>query len=115
VFSTARRCNPCVIFFDELEAIFGSREANGNLSNKVDIRRMNNESLLSFTEALLQKLISQLMMELDNLSQGKERVLVVTATNHPEKIDRAILRPGKCTLIKVIMDLVSNNHLSILS
>ncbi|CAO3694384.1 unnamed protein product [Umbelopsis ramanniana] len=74
VFSTARRCNPCVIFFDELEAIFGSREANGNLSNK---------------------LISQLMMELDNLSQGKERVLVVTATNHPEKIDRAILRPGR--------------------
>ncbi|KAI8575946.1 hypothetical protein K450DRAFT_259089 [Umbelopsis ramanniana AG] len=74
VFSTARRCNPCVIFFDELEAIFGSREATGNLANK---------------------LISQLMMELDNLSQGKERVLVVTATNHPEKIDRAILRPGR--------------------
>ncbi|KAG2185392.1 hypothetical protein INT44_002183, partial [Umbelopsis vinacea] len=74
VFTTARRCNPCVIFFDELEAIFGSREANGNLANK---------------------LISQLMMELDNLSRGKERVLVVTATNHPEKIDRAILRPGR--------------------
>jgi SpoVK/Ycf46/Vps4 family AAA+-type ATPase len=37
IFSTARRCNPCVIFLDELEAIFGSREANGNLANKVNI------------------------------------------------------------------------------
>lgn len=33
-------------------------------------------------------------MELDNINHGKDRVLVVTATNHPEKIDRAILRPG---------------------
>ncbi|GAB5593745.1 hypothetical protein Unana1_08645 [Umbelopsis nana] len=50
---------------------------------------------ISIPELIKGELISQLIMELDNINHGKDRVLVVTATNHPEKIDRAILRPGR--------------------
>ncbi|KAJ2964359.1 hypothetical protein NQZ79_g706 [Umbelopsis isabellina] len=78
IFATARRCSPCVIFLDELEAIFGSRDTSGNLGQKVKFH-----------------LITQLMMELDLLNSGADMVLVVAATNHPESIDRAILRPGR--------------------
>lgn len=36
IFATARRCSPCVVFLDELEAIFGSRDTSGNLGQKVE-------------------------------------------------------------------------------
>jgi transitional endoplasmic reticulum ATPase len=36
IFQTAIRCSPCVIFLDELEAIFSSREASGDVGKKVN-------------------------------------------------------------------------------
>ena len=35
IFKVASRCSPCVIFLDELEAIFGSRETSGDVGKKV--------------------------------------------------------------------------------
>ncbi|KAF9289089.1 hypothetical protein BGZ68_010044 [Mortierella alpina] len=71
VFNTATRCSPCIVFLDELEAIFGTRESSGGLGKQ---------------------LISQLLLEMDNCGKG---VVILAATNHPEAIDASILRPGR--------------------
>ncbi|KAF9943368.1 hypothetical protein BGZ67_000048 [Mortierella alpina] len=71
VFNTATRCSPCIVFLDELEAIFGTRESSGGLGKQ---------------------LISQLLLEMDNCGKG---VVILAATNHPEAIDTSILRPGR--------------------
>ncbi|RUS22782.1 hypothetical protein BC937DRAFT_86989 [Endogone sp. FLAS-F59071] len=74
MFRVATRCSPCVVFLDELEALFGRREASGSLGKK---------------------LISQLLLELDALDSAEQSVVILAATNHPEIIDPAILRPGR--------------------
>ncbi|KAI9265619.1 P-loop containing nucleoside triphosphate hydrolase protein [Sporodiniella umbellata] len=74
IFRTAIRCSPCVIFLDELEAIFASRESSGDVGKK---------------------LISQFLMEMDGLDKANAGVIVLGATNHPEAMDEAILRPGR--------------------
>ncbi|KAF9962182.1 hypothetical protein BGZ65_009618 [Modicella reniformis] len=71
VFKMATRCSPCIVFLDELEAIFGARESSGGLGKQ---------------------LISQLLLEMDNCGEG---VVILAATNHPEAIDASILRPGR--------------------
>ncbi|ORX99933.1 AAA-domain-containing protein [Basidiobolus meristosporus CBS 931.73] len=74
IFRVAKRCSPCIVFLDELEALFGNRESAGNLGKK---------------------LISQLLLELDELNSGDSGVVILAATNHPETIDKSILRPGR--------------------
>ncbi|KAF9926426.1 hypothetical protein FBU30_003991 [Linnemannia zychae] len=71
VFRTASKCSPCIVFLDELEAIFGARESSGGLGKQ---------------------LISQLLLEMDSCRSG---VVILAATNHPEAIDSSILRPGR--------------------
>ncbi|KAI9278330.1 P-loop containing nucleoside triphosphate hydrolase protein [Phascolomyces articulosus] len=74
IFKVASRCSPCVIFLDELEAIFGSRETSGDVGKK---------------------LISQFLIEIDHVGKADQGVLLLGATNHPDAIDPAILRPGR--------------------
>ncbi|KAI7856457.1 P-loop containing nucleoside triphosphate hydrolase protein [Circinella umbellata] len=74
IFKVASRCSPCVIFLDELEAIFGSRETSGDVGKK---------------------LISQFLIEIDHIGKANQGVLLLGATNHPDAIDPAILRPGR--------------------
>ncbi|KAG2209933.1 hypothetical protein INT47_003368 [Mucor saturninus] len=74
IFQTAIRCSPCVIFLDELEAIFSSRESAGDVGRK---------------------LISQFLIEIDHLDKVDQSVILLGATNHPEAIDSSILRPGR--------------------
>lgn len=74
IFEKARADTPCVIFFDELEALAGKREYNkGNGGN----------------------IVSQFLTELDGYSQNNEGVLVLASTNVPWSIDSAFLRPGR--------------------
>lgn len=74
IFERARNDTPCVLFFDELEALAGKREHNkGNSSN----------------------IVSQFLTELDGYSQNNEGVLVLASTNVPWSIDSAFLRPGR--------------------
>lgn len=74
IFEKARNDTPCVLFFDELEALAAKREHNkGNSSN----------------------LVSQFLTELDGFSQNNEGVLVLASTNVPWSIDSAFLRPGR--------------------
>ncbi|CAB4396183.1 unnamed protein product [Rhizophagus irregularis] len=74
VFRIAIRCCPCIIFLDELEAMFGNRDSSGDLGKK---------------------LISQLLLELDGLNAADKGVVILAATNNPEAIDPSLLRPGR--------------------
>ena len=74
-FRKARQAAPCVIFFDEIESI-------------VPIRSNQNSS--TGTE----RIVSQLLTEIDGLEE-LTGVLVIAATNRPDIIDPALLRPGR--------------------
>ncbi|KAJ2786841.1 hypothetical protein GGI15_001203 [Coemansia interrupta] len=72
VFETAKR-GPSIVFLDEIEAIFGSRDQAGEVGKK---------------------LISQLFLEMDNIPDDAHLV-VLAATNAPHLMDESILRPGR--------------------
>ncbi|MBL4658879.1 MAG: AAA family ATPase [Alcanivoracaceae bacterium] len=75
IFEKARAETPCVLFFDEFEAMAGKRESNRNSS-------FNN-------------IVSQFLTELDGFSQNNAGILVLASTNVPWSIDSAFLRPGR--------------------
>src|SRR5215469_4101860 len=76
VFRKARQAAPCVIFFDELDAIAPTR--GGDFSDS----------------HVTERVISQLLTELDGL-EILTNVIVIGATNRPDIIDIALLRPGR--------------------
>ncbi len=75
-FRKAKQAAPCIIFFDELDAIAPSRGS------------MIGDSHVT------ERVISQLLTELDGLEELKD-VTVIAATNRPDIIDPALLRPGR--------------------
>jgi transitional endoplasmic reticulum ATPase len=75
-FRKARQAAPCIIFFDELDAIAPSR---GGIMGDSHVT---------------ERVISQLLTELDGLEELKD-VTVIAATNRPDIIDSALLRPGR--------------------
>jgi transitional endoplasmic reticulum ATPase len=76
VFRKARQAAPCIIFFDEIDAIAPRRGADFGDSH------------------VTERLISQLLTELDGL-EVLTNVIVIGATNRPDIIDTALLRPGR--------------------
>jgi transitional endoplasmic reticulum ATPase len=76
VFRKARQAAPCIIFFDELDAIAPTR--GGDFSDS----------------HVTERVISQLLTELDGL-EILTNVIVIGATNRPDIIDIALLRPGR--------------------
>lgn len=75
VFRKARQAAPCVIFFDELDAIAPRRGSEGDAH-------------------VTERVISQMLTEMDGLEDLKG-VVVIGATNRPDIIDEALLRPGR--------------------
>ncbi|CAI5720754.1 unnamed protein product [Peronospora farinosa] len=75
VFRKARAASPTVVFFDEIDALASTRGTGGS-SGASD------------------RVLSQLLTELDGLEPLK-RVLVVAATNRPDLLDPALMRPGR--------------------
>jgi ribosome biogenesis ATPase len=75
VFSRAAMCAPCVIFFDEIDALVPRRGGSGG----------NQAS---------ERVVNQLLTELDGFDDRRQ-VFVIAATNRPDIIDPAILRPGR--------------------
>ena len=76
IFIKARQASPCVVFFDEVDSIAATRGASGGASDR---------------------LLAQLLTELDGV-RGRDplrRVVVVAATNRPDLIDPALVRPGR--------------------
>ncbi|XP_028456562.1 transitional endoplasmic reticulum ATPase isoform X2 [Perca flavescens] len=77
VFDKARQAAPCILFFDELDSIAKSRGGGGgDASGAAD------------------RVINQILTEMDGMSD-KKNVFIIGATNRPDIIDSAILRPGR--------------------
>src|SRR5439155_25256826 len=79
-FRRAKQAAPCIVFFDELDAL-APRRAGGELDGQVGNR-----------------VIAQLLTEMDGI-EGREGVIVLAATNRPELIDPALLRPGRFDML----------------
>lgn len=78
VFQRARDARPCVIFFDELDSVAPKRGNHGDSGGVMD------------------RIVSQLLAELDGMSDSGGDVFVIGATNRPDLLDSALLRPGRC-------------------
>ena len=76
VFRKARGAAPCIVFFDEIDAIAPTRGGAGSDSH------------------VTERVISQLLTELDGL-EILTNVVIIAATNRPDIIDPALLRPGR--------------------
>jgi SpoVK/Ycf46/Vps4 family AAA+-type ATPase len=81
VFARARSVAPCVVFFDEFDALAGRRDADGGAGG-------------GGGPSVGTRVVSQLLAELDGIT-GLKQVVVVAATNRPDLIDPAVLRPGR--------------------
>ncbi len=75
VFRKAKQVSPCIVFLDELDALAPTRGTGGD----------NNVS---------DRLVDQLLTSMDGL-ENMEGVITIGATNRPEVIDSALLRPGR--------------------
>ncbi|MGB9792257.1 MAG: CDC48 family AAA ATPase [Thermacetogeniaceae bacterium] len=73
VFKKARQASPCILFFDEIDALAPKRSGES---------------------AATSRLVSQFLMELDGLEELRE-VVVLAATNRIDMLDPALLRPGR--------------------
>ncbi len=76
IFRKARQASPCIIFFDEIDAIAPIRGAQQGDSH------------------VTERMISQMLTEIDGLEILK-KVVVISATNRPDIVDPALLRPGR--------------------
>ncbi|HET9104335.1 MAG TPA: ATP-dependent zinc metalloprotease FtsH [Solirubrobacteraceae bacterium] len=80
LFAQAKQAAPAIIFIDELDAVGRSRAAGGpNVSGGHDEREQT---------------LNQILTEMDGFSP-RESVIVLGATNRPEVLDQALLRPGR--------------------
>jgi len=79
LFEQAKKKAPCIIFIDELDAIGKSRSSGGFIGG-------NDER---------EQTLNQLLTEMDGFSAGDATVIVLAATNRPETLDPALLRPGR--------------------
>ncbi len=76
IFRKARQASPCIVFFDELDAVAPRRGGSDGDSH------------------VTERVISQMLTEMDGLEDLKG-VVVIGATNRPDIIDEALLRPGR--------------------
>jgi peroxin-6 len=78
VFQKAKDARPCVIFFDELDSIAPKRGEKGDSGGVMD------------------RIVSQLLAELDDINTSEQTdIFVIGATNRPDLLDSALLRPGR--------------------
>jgi AAA+ superfamily predicted ATPase len=75
IFQTARRNAPCVLFFDEIDA----------LGQKRSLQR----------HSAARNVVNQLLSEMDSVNADNEGIFVLAATNHPWDVDTALRRPGR--------------------
>lgn len=75
LFVKARQLSPCIVFFDEIDAIGGERSSDSGSSVK-------------------ERVLAQILTEIDGVHTLKN-VIIIAATNRPDLIDRALMRPGR--------------------
>ncbi len=79
LFDQAKKQAPCIIFIDELDAIGKSRSSGGFYGG-------NDER---------EQTLNQLLAEMDGFNASESTIIVLAATNRPETLDPALLRPGR--------------------
>ncbi len=77
MFETAKKHSPCIIFIDEIDAV--GRQRGAGVGGGNDEREQT---------------LNQLLVEMDGF-EGNEGVIVIAATNRPDVLDPALLRPGR--------------------
>ncbi|QDZ19715.1 AAA-type ATPase [Chloropicon primus] len=83
VFAKARGAAPCILFFDELDSLAPARGSGGDSGGVMD------------------RVVSQFLAELDGI-QAQGPIFIVGATNRPDLIDGALLRPGRFDVLQYI-------------
>lgn len=76
LFEKARKLSPCIVFIDEIDAIGSRRTSQSGAESE------NNQTL------------NQLLVEMDGF-ETNQTIIVLAATNRPEMLDKALLRPGR--------------------
>ena len=77
IFTIGRKNGPCVLFFDEIDSLARSRASSGDDQSS-------------------HRALTQLLVEMDSVpTHGPKRVIVIAATNIPQMLDPAIMRPGR--------------------
>jgi transitional endoplasmic reticulum ATPase len=79
IFKKARQASPCIVFLDEIDALAPARGGHGSDSH------------------VSERVVSQLLTELDGIEELRG-VMVLAATNRPDIVDPALLRPGRFDL-----------------
>ena len=82
IFERARQVSPCIIFFDEIDSLAGKRGMDSGAK-------------------VTERVLNQMLAEMDGLEDLND-VLVVAATNRPDMLDPAILRPGRFDKILLV-------------
>jgi len=83
IFERARRKAPCVLFFDELDAVGRKR------------------SLVRYSG--VSGVVNQLLAEMDSVGNNNEGVFILAATNHPWDVDVALRRPGRLDRMLLVL------------
>ncbi len=84
IFERARQVAPCIIFFDEVDSLAGRRGAGGDGGSKVADHVLN-----------------QILAEMDGIEENSD-IVIIGATNRPDILDPAILRPGRFDRILLV-------------
>lgn len=98
VFQRARASSPCVVFFDELDALAPRRSGGAGSEGG---------------NGVSERVVNQLLTEMDGLD-SRRNVFVIAATNRPDIIDPAMLRPGRLDKLLYVSLPVASDRLSIL-
>jgi len=75
IFNRARQVSPCIIFFDEIDSLAGKRG-------------------MEHGQKVTERVLNQLLAEMDGI-EDLSNVIVIGATNRPDMLDSALLRPGR--------------------
>ena len=78
LFQIAKKTAPCIVFIDEIDAIGGKRSGGMNGSHEEREQTLN-----------------ALLVEMDGFSSHDETIIIIGATNRPDILDPALLRPGR--------------------
>jgi transitional endoplasmic reticulum ATPase len=96
IFERARQVSPCIVFFDEIDSLAGRRGMSSEGGSKV-----------------VEHVLNQLLAEMDGIEDNAD-VVVIGATNRPDILDPAILRPGRFDRVLLVGPTDKKGRLEIL-
>jgi transitional endoplasmic reticulum ATPase len=96
IFERARQVAPCIIFFDEVDSLASRRGGGADGGSKVADHVLN-----------------QLLAEMDGIEENSD-IVIIGATNRPDMLDAAILRPGRFDRILLVGPTDKKGRLDIL-